>query len=333
MLTPKPPNPPISPRAKSAAVNKTAERRVGPFRGIQGWMLTITLCASLAILTLPFLRPDGGLRGPLQIVVQEPQVTGRADGVDLRRQQLLLEAIRDTLERHLNGRRGLVASKLFVPADQALEVARRAGADEVLQVNVQNTSFGARVGLGRQRTIDGNLVWQREEVQIAGEDLRLVDRRLGDEIQKAYIRYQRPPDAAQLFAEAVDYEAYLRLRVEAKKTGDPSGFLAELDTLRRNSPRFFEATLWSAKLVADQPDRALLLLKQSSRMAPADPRPFEASLPLLIELDRIAEARQQLARLEDLRKGDPALHSWRSLLDPGSEKDALPGAVVGIPGQ
>lgn len=306
---------------------------MGPFRGIQGWMLTITLFASLAVLTLPFLRPDGGLRGPLQIVVQEPQVTGRADGVDLRRQQLLLEALRDTLERHLNGRRGLVATKLFVPAEQALEVARRLGADEVLQVNVQNTTFGARVGLGRQRTIDGNLVWQREEVQIANDDLRLVDRRLGDEIQKAYIRYQRPPDAAQLFAEAADYEAYLRLRVEAKKTGEPGGLLTELETLRRSSPRFFEATLWSAKLVADQPEQALMLLEQSSRMAPADPRPFEASLPLLVELDRLTEARQRLARLEELRKGDPALHSWRSLLDPSTGKSELPRAVDALPGQ
>lgn len=306
---------------------------MGPFRGIQGWMLTITLFASLAVLTLPFLRPDGGLRGPLQIVVQEPHVTGRADGVDLRRQQLLLEALRDTLERHLNGRRGLVVSKFFVPAEQALEVARRLGADEVLQVNVQNTTFGARVGLGRQRTIDGNLVWQREEVQLANDDLRLVDRRLGDEIQKAYIRYQRPPDAAQLFAEATDYEAYLRLRVEAKKTIEPSGLLTELETLRRSSPRFFEATLWSAKLIGDQPEQALMLLEQSSRMAPADPRPFEASLPLLVELDRLTEARQRLARLEELRKGDPALHSWRSLLVPSTGKGELPRPVDALPEQ
>lgn len=303
-------------------------------------MLTITLFASLAVLTLPLLRPDGGLRGPLQIVVSEPDVKGRADGVDLRRQQLLLEAICDTLERHLNGRRGLVATRLFVPADQALEVARRLGADEVLKVQVQNAAFGARVGLGRQRTIDGNLVWQREEVQLASGDLRLVDRRLGDEIQKAYIRYSRPPDAAQLFAEAADYETYLRLRVEKKKAGDFGSLLAELASLRRSSPRFFEATLWSAKLLADHPgrtpeetERAFMLLEQSRRMAPADPRAFEASLSLLIELGRIAEARQYLSRLEELREGDPALHSWRSLLDPVTKNGEMAPVVDSSAGQ
>lgn len=314
-----------------------AERRSGPFHGIQGLMLTITLFASLAVLTLPFLRPDGGRRSPLQIVVAEPELTG--SGVDLRRQQLLLEAVRDSLERQLHGRRGLSVSRLFVPAARALETAREAGADEVLSARIKVTPFGApygaQLGLGRRRTIDGNLVWQRDEVQIAVDDLRRVDRQVGDELQLAYIRYERPPEAVQLFAEAADYEAYLRLRLEAQAGADPLSLEPRFAALRAGSPRFFEAYLWPARALAAGRDgappgaaaaeRALMLLEQAGRMAPADPRPLETAFLLLLGQGRREEAATRLAALEKLRAGDPVLASWRSQLDAGSA--AVPAAA------
>lgn len=304
--------------------NAAAERRSGPFHGIQGLMLTITLFASLAVLTLPFLRPDGGRRTPLQIVVAEPELSG--SGVDLRRQQLLLEAVRDSLERHLHGRQGLAAQRFFVPAARALETARELGADEVLSTRVKvgpfGTPYAAQVGLGRRRTIDGSLVWQRDEVQIAVEDLRRVDRQMADQLQLAYIRYERPPGAVELFAEAADYEAFLRLRLELAAGGDAAALAGRFAELRAGSPRFFEAYLWPARTWAAEPssgraEEALRLLEQASRMAPADPRPVETAFLLLAGQGRRSEAAQQLTRLEKLRAGDPALATWRALIGEG----------------
>jgi len=289
-------------------------------------MLTITLFASLAVLTLPILRPDGGRSSPLQIVVAEPEVIGRPSGIDLRRQELLLEAVRDSLERQLNGRQGLIAIRFFVPADQALESARRLGADEVLQIRIKNAPFGGQVGLGRRRTIDGNLVWQREEAHLGTDDLRQVDRQLGDEIQLAYIRYTRPLEAAQLFAEAADYETYLRLRLEKQKGAARSNLLARLENLHQSSPRFFEVSLWMAGLLGEEPDRspadaekAITLLQQAARIAPADPRPREMAFQLLRQLGRLEEAAQKLDELANLYGGDPRLPSWRSLLNQDQE--------------
>ncbi len=236
-------------------------------------------------------------------MVAEPELRG--SGVDLRRQQLLLEAVRDSLERQLSGRRGLLAVQLFVPAARALEAARDLGADEVLSTRIKNAPYGAQVGLGRRRTIDGSLVWQRDEVQLAADDLRRVDRQLGDELQLAYIRYDRPPEAAQLFAEAADYEAFLRLRLEGQAGVDPVLLAPASRLLRSGSPRFFEAYLWPARLVAGAPplrrhprarraaaEGSLMLLEQASRIAPADPRPFETAFRLLLELGRASRGRR-----------------------------------------
>lgn len=304
-------------------------------------MLTITLIASLAVLTLPFLRPDGGRTGPLQIVVAEPELRG--SGVDLRRQQLLLEAVRDSLERQLSGRRGLVPVRLFVPAAQALEVARGLGADEVLSTRIRNGPYGAQVGLGRRRTIDASMVWQRDEVQVASDDLRRIDRQLGEQLQLAYIRYDRPPEAAQLFAEAADYEAYLKLRLEAQSGADPLDLLPSFASLRGGSPRFFEAYLWPARLAAgrissapaaaDRAEDALMLLQQASRIAPADPRPFETAFRLLLDRGRRGEAAERLEQLERVSPNDPRLISWRSLLDQKSVPEPVAGAGGGLPEQ
>ena len=321
MLPAMSPKSPKSPPPGEAA----AERRSGPFHGIQGLMLTITLFASLAILTLPFLRPDGGRRTPLRIVVAEPELSG--SGVDLRRQQLLLEAVRDSLERQLYGRRGVLPARLFAPAARALEIAREAEADEVLWTRIKVTPFGAPyaalLSMGRRRSIDGNLVWQRDEAQIAVDDLRRVDRQIGDQLLLAYVRYERPAEAAQLFAEAADYETFLRLRLELQSAaggGAAEGLLPQFARLRASSPRFFEAYLWPGRALAAAPgggreDEALMLLEQASRIAPADPRPAEAAFQLLLALGRHAAAEQQLAVLERLRAGDPLLANWRSLLE------------------
>lgn len=319
-------------------------------------MLTITLFASLAVLTLPFLRPDGGRRTPLQIVVAEPELSG--SGVDLRRQQLLLEAVRDGLERQLHGRRGLSAPRFFVPAGRALEIAREIGADEVLATRIKVTPFGApygaQIGLGRRRTIDGNLVWQRDETQIAVDDLRRVDRQIAEELQLAYIRYERPPEAAQLFAEAADYEAFLRLRLELHAGADAAAQDSRFAALRAGSPRFFEAYLWPARALAARlaapaagapaggaapgpetnvrdadTERALMLLEQAGRMAPADPRPLEAAFRLLLARQRGEEAAQRLAALEQLRAGDPVLTAWRALLDAATAPPAAAPPAAG----
>lgn len=305
-------------------------------------MLTITLFASLAVLTLPFLRPDGGRRGPLQIVVAEPELRG--SGVDLRRQQLLLEAVRDGLERQLSGRRGLLAIRFFVPSAQALEAARELGADEVLSTRIKNGPYGAQVGLGRRRTIDGSVVWQRDEVQVATDDLRRIDRQLGEQLQLAYIRYDRPPDAAQLFAEAADYEAFLKLRLEGQAGADPALLWPRFEALRGGSPRFFEAYLWPARLVAERlalpgphdaaaAEGSLMLLEQASRIAPADPRPLETAFLLLADLGRRSEAAARLDALEKVSPNDPRLNSWRSLLAETSAPGHSGGAAGGLPEQ
>lgn len=290
-------------------------------------MLTITLVACLAVLTLPVLRPDGGRRLPLRIVVAEPEFRG--DEAGSRRRELLLEALRDGLERQLSGRSGLAAARLFVPAAEAEATARELGADEVLSARVAASAQGLRIGLGRRRTIDGQLVWQRDQIHLADGDLRRIDRQLADEIERAYIRYPRPLEAVRLFAEAADYEAYLRLRVESREAADPSLLASRFAALRTGSPRFFEAYLWPARAVAAMPHpdaaaaaEALELLEHAGRIAPQDPRPAEAAFQLLLELGRREEAAARLAELERLRPGDPDLFSWRSLLDQTSDGPA-----------
>lgn len=317
-----------SPPPSTAKV--AAERRNGPFRGIQGVILTITLSASLAVLALPFLRPDGGRRSPLQIVVAEPEILGRDARLDPREHQLRVEAVRDGLERQLHGRQGLKVVRFFVPQLRALELARQLGADEILSPRLRSAPFGVRLGLSRQRTIDGIIVWQRDEVQLAAEDLRFVDRALGEQLQLAFIRYERPPAAVQLYAEAADYEAFLRLRLEARASGDWRQLLPRLEALRRGSPRFFEAYFWPARWLAKAPEKtpeevakALMLLEQSKQIAPADSRSFELAFHLLLESGRREEAEQQLTQLEKLLPGDPSLVSWRSLLGEESAKGAL----------
>lgn len=286
-------------------------------------MLTITLVACLAVLTLPILRPDGGRRLPLRIVVAEPELRG--DEAGLRRRELLLEALRDGLERQLSGRRGLAAARLFVPAAEAAATARELGADEVLSARVAASAQGLRIGLGRRRTIDGQLVWQRDQIHLADGDLRRIDRQLADELKRAYIRYPRPLEAVRLFAEAADYEAYLRLRIESREAADPALLAPRFAALRSGSPRFFEAYLWPARAIAATPRpgaaaaaEALDLLDHAGRIAPQDPRPAEAAFRLLLELGRREEAASRLAELERLRPGDPDLFSWRSLLDQSS---------------
>lgn len=286
-------------------------------------MLTITLVACLAVLTLPILRPDGGRRLPLRIVVAEPELRGDEEG--LRRRELLLEALRDGLERQLSGRSGLEAARLFVAPAEAATAARALGADEVLSTRVAASGEGLRIGLGRRRTIDGQLVWQRDQIFLADGDLRRVDRQLADELERAYIRYPRPLDAARLFAEAADYEAYLRLRIEGRETADPALLAPRFAPLRSGSPRFFEAYLWPAQALAAARGgdgaaaaEALDLLQQAGRIAPHDPRPAETAFHLLLELGRRDEAAARLAELEKLRPGAADLFSWRSLLDQAS---------------
>jgi hypothetical protein len=312
-----------------------AERRSGPFNGIQGLMLTITLVACLAVLTLPILRPDGGRRQPLRIVVAEPELRGGEAAPKGR--ELLLEALRDSLERQLSGRSGLYAARLLVPPAEAAATAGELGAEEVLSTRVASSEGGLRIGLSRRRTIDGQLVWQRDQIHLAEGDLRRIDRQLADALELAYVRYPRPLEAVRLFAEPADYEAYLQLRIEGRETADPALLAPRFAALRAGSPRFFEAYLWPARALAAPPRRpgaaeeALALLGQAGRIAPQDPRPAEAAFHLLLELGRREEAGQRLAELERLRPGDPDLNSWRSLLDQGSVASPGPESGDGKP--
>ncbi|MEM1203073.1 MAG: hypothetical protein AAGN66_07575 [Acidobacteriota bacterium] len=276
----------------------------GPFRGPQGFMLAVTVAAAVAVVALPFLDRTGGNRAPLEVSIEPPTVTfadgeqSQGDGETLNR---AAEAVLDTVERTLAGRRGLVTASADSAPGEHLH-------RETLAIELECDAEGCLGTLERRRPAASRVRGRRPAFRFDLGDPRDIDRKVGTEVHLAYLRYRRLQDGPQLFVRADDYRRYLDVRLAMGRStadGDAGPLFEALAAVRGGSPRFSDAYLLEARLRlrSGEVGTAVDLLRSAHRIAPGDRRVLVLLADRLAEMGRAEDAAPYLRRLDQLWPG------------------------------
>lgn len=302
-----------SPSDRSRERHSTGRAAPPPFQAI---FAAITLAALATLVLMPILGDHGGRDEPFLVAVPPPRVV-QAGSLGAPHVDQLVTTLQDAAERHLAGREGLLWTPTAAAEsdDEAAAAARAAGADEALVVTIGCDSV-CRGAVRRLRAVDASTSWQRPRFQIPLEEPLAIEEALGDQIAVAYLKFTRRPGAPTLYARADDYRRFLELRRQMDDAPSPASLADELAAVREGSPRFFASYLFEARLR----DRAgagagvvINLLENAHRIAPADPRPLLAAIPVLVRSGRTVEAEDLVRELASLYPDHPRLESLKTL--------------------
>jgi Flp pilus assembly protein TadD/tRNA A-37 threonylcarbamoyl transferase component Bud32 len=241
---------------------------------------------------------------------------------------LLESSARGGLLRGLIALRGLsvISPEQIDPiAGTPAQVARATAADEVVTTALACAAGSCRVELARLRGADGKRLWQ-EAFEVPGEDPYRIAQAVEAHVHLGYPHHPRREGFPGLEVGADDYAEYLQIeeafthRRGALAAGE---LLDRLAGVRRRSPRFLEAAVLEAELLryrfrdhrdAADLERAGAVLAAARRLAPAAPSPLGADFSLALETERLDRAAADVATLESLQPGDPAVLAARALL-------------------
>jgi tetratricopeptide (TPR) repeat protein len=217
------------------------------------------------------------------------------------------------------------------------EIARAVSANELIETRVEGRGKEAWVTLRRIRGRDG-AVLATEEVRgsLAGEDALTLARNVASALKRAYGDRGLRSGYPDLEVSASDYSDFLsvRRRTEAGR----SAWAPELDHLDRivaSSPRFVEASIYSASLAVNLYDdtkdpayleRARSSLRHARLLAPEMPAVVGAEIRLAVKEGDWNGADQLLTKLDRLSPEDGAVLFLRSSL--ASQRGRLDEAVT-----
>ncbi|HEX6863329.1 MAG TPA: protein kinase [Thermoanaerobaculia bacterium] len=283
---------------------------------------------------------------PLRVAVARPEVRPAAGDEPLRL------AASGVLAASLSG---LAALQDVAPIDpreasrggtSPVEMARTAAADEVLIATLEREAGLARVSLRRVRGSDGAVLWTGTfRVPADPQSLRLLADAVDVHLRRAWPDHGLRSGTPALDVRDEDYAAFLEIRQRLDKGSPLAPELARLEEIVRQSPRFLEGQLLTARVAhslyqtghdpADL-DRASRRVRQALELAPDDPRPLLLEVRIALAAGREHEAEELLERLDRILPGDPDVLPLKARLAeqegrPAEALEALRTAAAQVP--
>jgi tetratricopeptide (TPR) repeat protein/predicted Ser/Thr protein kinase/TolB-like protein len=295
-------------------------------------VLAVLLAAALAAAGAWLLarRPPP----PLYVAVLAPEIgTGRgssemallASGVRVAVLQALVE---------LEGISALSMDEVDAAAGSPRHVAQALSAEEVITARLDCRPETCRVSLNRLRGADGSVLWA-ESLEVPTDDFFLLARAVTGQIHRGYEGMRPRKGSTVLEASSRDIRELLALRRDFDAQSLPQErILANLEEIRRRSPRFLEAYLleadvlrhsfWMSRRRQDL-DRAFRLLEEARILAPRNPQPLFLWFDVALAGKDLERAEQALRDLAELVPGDVRVQEREArLLDArGRSEEAL----------
>ncbi|HEY4588371.1 MAG TPA: tetratricopeptide repeat protein, partial [Thermoanaerobaculia bacterium] len=229
---------------------------------------------------------------------------------------------------HVASENALRSLKDVAPINPALvgspqstkEMARVAGADEVLltRLEKENTGALARVTLQRVDGTGGQSLWADTfDAPIAAQDLRLLADAVSIRLRQGLPGHAPRPGTLALDVRREDYAAFLEIEQRVDSGQSPyQPELALLEPILESSPRFLEAKILAVSLCHNlfystreisYLNRAFTLARQAEALAPGDPRPLYNRFNLEVAGGQRDAAEKTLAEIRSFLPEDPQL--------------------------
>ncbi|MEM9595204.1 MAG: protein kinase [Acidobacteriota bacterium] len=311
----------VGPGASSPLINSVPGP--GGRRGARrrGWKValgaTLLVVAVSAALLLTGRSPWSESPAPPALALAilapaESETSAGVDGGDPR----LAAALRVALIQGvlaLDGLTALAADQVDLTDGTSAQVARALAADEALASTLACTGPACSVELTRVSSDGAVPGIVRFEVPV--DDPLLLATSVVGQVRRLFPE-ARPRGAAVLpEVTAEDYGSYLdlRYRFQRRHGGELRDLLPTLEGIQGSSPGFFPAFLLDAQVAyhlygesRDQRDllRALDRARTAAALAPADPQPLLALVPMALAADRLEEAEEALDALAERMPGD-----------------------------
>ncbi|MEM7356822.1 MAG: protein kinase, partial [Acidobacteriota bacterium] len=266
---------------------------------------------------------------PTRLYVAVPRTVVEAAADDTQVPDLAADAVHAGLLRGLLGFRDVAAVEPASGAqglDEPTAVARALGVDEVMGSSLSCTNSLCRVSLKRIDSSDGRLRWSHA-FTVDRLNLLKLTTVTGEQLRGGYPEMALRSGVPDLQVDPADWEAFLGLeRAYWARDGQQASVetvLADLEDLRRRSPRFVEAPLLAATMArmrfeetraAGDLDRAFAAVDQARTLAPGDPRVLKVLAQVQFESGRLDEAAATLDEVERIEPGDADLLAQRAEL-------------------
>jgi len=227
--------------------------------------------------------------------------------------ELATEAVRAAIIRSLSSLAGLAVldrSEVDALEGTPRRLAQLLAADEVIVGSIGGCDPMCRVDLRRIDGDTGSVRWSSQGLEVAPDVLYLVPGTVNARITRAYPGRKSQQGAFQSSGEPDDFDTVLRIRVERRLTSkrrfDTEAALAELEAVRRRSPRLLEALILETILARSQFDatsedaflrRAENVIQQALQLSPDDPSVLSAAIAVYIRARDFDSAQQLVDRL------------------------------------
>src|SRR4051812_3708353 len=262
---------------------------------------------------------------PLRVVVPRPEVEGKDEKLGLAASGALSASL-NTLAS-LAGVSPIDPVQLVGNPQSAIDMARIAGADEVLAVRLEASGDLGRVTLRRIHGADGRLIWSDTldfDASLEPQALRLLADAVGIHLRRGYPDQHQRPGAFTPDVRDEDYAAYLTIKRRLDAGNFPSeADLTSLERIAVSSPRFLQACLQAADILLVRfqstkevayRERALTWVRRARELAPDDPGPLLRQLKIELAGEQPQIARATLAKLDAVLPGDPQVLILRASL-------------------
>lgn len=304
-------------------------------------MTVVVAVLMLAVALIVQHRPSPTASiAPIYVATMNPEMRPKSDtSVREGELEIFAEAVRSAVIRGLVGLEG-VSTKDPALVDgsegkDALEIARRVAADEIVTSSILYRPDRAWITLHRLRGADGTVLWTGS-LEVPSDDLVLTMRTISGQVRWAYPNLEVRPDLPGLDVQPDDLRRFLALHRRHYRRDDPSGdaILKELEEIRESSPNFYDADLLTAQVAiyhfydardARYLDLARQAIERAEAKAPDDPRTLRQRFELERRTGHSEAAEAALQRLTELLPGDVFILDLRArlLLSQGRAKEAL----------
>ena len=320
-----------------AAGGRLSRRRQRPWR-----LLALVLPLLGLALVFGWRRQLAPPPPSLYVAVRQPEVSG---GAGIASAELLATGLRVALLNTLASLEGVspLAPEVVDPiAGTSAEVARASGADEVVTANLSCQSQSCLVSLTRPLGAKGTVVWSTS-FQLPLEDFHTLASAGSIQLRRGYSEYHSRDGAPSLDLPSEvfrEFAAVLRDYRQHQSTTDE--LLTRLDKLTQQAPSFVEPFLLASEILrlrylestrnpADL-EKAIAAGRQATVVASGDVRARHRLFDALLEANRLTEAEQVMAEIEQLEPGQPeALARRAELFDrQGRSAEALQRLTVAV---
>jgi len=271
---------------------------------------------------------------PLYVAVLAPEIGTGAGSPEM---VLLSSGVRVAVLQALVGLEGispLSMDEVDAATGSPRRVAEALSAGEVITERLDCRPESCRVSLNRLRGADGSVLWA-ESLEVPTDDFFLLAQAVTGQIRRGYEGRRARKGSTALEASSRDIRELLALRRDFDAQSIPRDrIVADLEEIRRRSPRFLEAYLLEADVLRrnfsmsrrrEDLDRASRLLEEARELSPGNPQPLFLWVDVALAGKDLERAEQALQDLHDLVPGDVrVLEREARLLDTrGQSQEAL----------